>query len=183
MGKFACVLFENCAIWQVTLLQKFLKDNGWEMETLTHDGLPVSTDGGLDVHAASSFSAADSNKYRMILIPGGEITPSLAENRDLHNFLENFNGLIAASCASAVLLGASGLIVGNYTTMPHVKDLFSSYFAEGTYMDSDVYVNNKIITSKGYAHYEFMMAVLEKLKLTEQDTRLEKIALKLSRNV
>ncbi|WP_257351537.1 hypothetical protein [Pseudalkalibacillus decolorationis] len=46
MKKFAFIVFDNCAVWQVTLLQKFLKDKGWKIDTLSVDGSNISTDGG-----------------------------------------------------------------------------------------------------------------------------------------
>ncbi|MGG3624180.1 hypothetical protein ABES25_11555 [Bacillus gobiensis] len=33
MNKFAFVAYDDFAIWQVALLQKFLKDKSWKMET------------------------------------------------------------------------------------------------------------------------------------------------------
>lgn len=182
MKKYAFIVFDNCAIWQVTLLQKFLRDKGWEFDVLSLDGNPLKTDGGMSIQVDYSIEKSYPHNYNLILLPGGDITSSLLESESLKSFLKEFNGTIAASCASAVLLASANLIKGNFTSMPHIKEHFSSYFSNGTFLNTDVCVNENIITSKGFAHYEFMMAVLEKLGLTSEDPVLEKIALKLSRN-
>ncbi|WP_179298678.1 DJ-1/PfpI family protein [Evansella halocellulosilytica] len=182
MKKFAMIVYDNCAIWQVTLLQKFLKDKGWEMDILSVDGSSVVTDGGMVIQVDKPVGNADSKKYELLLLPGGQMTDVLVENEQLKACISHFEGMIAASCASAVLLASAGRIQGNYTTMPQIKDHYSHYFQHGTYEDSDVCLYENIITSKGFAHYEFMMAVLNKLELIKRDPKLKVIARKLARN-
>lgn len=182
MKKFAFLAFEDCAIWQVTLLQKFLKNKGWEMETLSIDGSDAATDGGLVIHADHSIKEADSNHYDLVLLPGGNITPAMIESASLRAFLKGSQGTIAASCASAVLLAVSGLINGPYTFMPQTKEKFSPFFSDGIYTDADICINERIITCKGFAHFEFMMAIFETFGLIQNDPMLARIALKLSKN-
>ena len=49
-------------------------------------------------------------------------------------------------------------------------------------MDSDVCMSGRVVTSKGFAHYDIMMAVLDAIGLTGADVKLPRIALKLSKN-
>ncbi|MCK9862114.1 hypothetical protein [Paenibacillus sp. ATY16] len=81
-----------------------------------------------------------------------------------------------------IIQASANLIQGNFTSMPYIKEHFSSYLNSGIFLNTDVCVNQNIITSKGFAHYELMMAVLEKLGITKEDPVIEKIALKLSIN-
>ncbi|RHW41692.1 hypothetical protein D1B31_08245 [Neobacillus notoginsengisoli] len=96
--------------------------------------------------------------------------------------MQSFNGLIASNCASTAIIGSAGLLNGKFTTMPHIKDHFAHYFKDGIYCDCDIVAGEKIITARGYAHYEFMMAVLARLELLESNPRLVKMTLILSKN-
>ncbi|MFD2444775.1 DJ-1/PfpI family protein [Bacillus sp. CGMCC 1.16607] len=180
-NKIGFIVFNHFAIWQVSLLQMFLKNAGYTIETLSINGGLVPTDGGILV-STESLEMKDPHQYKMLLLPGGEITSELLENEILKRFLKEYNGLIAASCASSVLVAAAGVIEGEYTTMPHIKDHFAEYCSKGIFTNTDCVVSEHLITSKGFAHYEFMQAVLKKLGITELNSKIEQIALKLSRN-
>jgi hypothetical protein len=43
-------------------------------------------------------------------------------------------------------------------------------------------MSGRIVTSKGFAHDDFLMAVLDAVGLTGADVKLPRIALKLSKN-
>jgi len=179
--KVGFFVYDDFAIWQVSLLLKFLTDAYYQIETLSINGGLVSTDGGVLVHT-ESIEHKNPNEYDLLLLPGGKVTKKLVDNQHLKQFLQEFNGLIAASCASSAIVAGAGLVKGDFTTMPPIKEIFSEYYADGNYTDTDIAIGDKLITSKGFAHYEFMMVVLEKIGLTEKDPRLKKMALKLSRN-
>lgn len=179
--KVGFFIYDDFAIWQVSLLQMFLKNAGYQLKTLSINGGLVSTDGGVLVHT-ESIEHKNPNEYDLLLLPGGKVTKELVDNQKLQRFLQEFNGLIAASCASSAIVAGAGLVKGDFTTMPHIKDMYAKYYADGHYTDTDIVVGEKLITSKGSAHFEFMMAVLEKIGLIEEDSRLKNIALKLSRN-
>lgn len=159
----------------------FLKNSGYTIETISIKGGLVITDGGIWVNT-ESLREKNSNSYDLLLFPGGEITAELLTNEELKNFLQEYGGLIAASCASSVILGSAGLIKEDYTTMPHLKEQYSEQFIRGNYQNTDVAVADRIITSRGFAHYEFMMEILRKLGILDSDPRIEKVALKLSKN-
>lgn len=179
--KVGFFVYDDFAIWQVSLLLKFLTDADYQIETLSINGGLVSTDGGVLVHT-ESIGHKNPNEYDFLLFPGGRVTKELVDNQHLKQFLQEFNGFIAASCASSAIVAGAGLVKGDFTTMPPIKEIFSEYFTEGNYTDTDIVVGEKLITSKGSAHFEFMMAVLEKSGLMEENPRLKNIALKLSRN-
>jgi putative intracellular protease/amidase len=183
--KVAFLAVEGTAVWQVTLLQKFLRDAGLTIRTLTPGGQPVTTDGGLHLRPDVALEHATPRDYDVLLMAGQDITVDNAEDPQILRFLRQFaghGGWIAASCASAVYLGAAGLLGGlRFTSMPNVVKEFESYFAKSIYEDMDVCVDGNIITSKGYAHFEFMMAVCRQLGLT-RDPHFERIAHRLGRN-
>lgn len=176
------IVFENFAMWQVSLLQMFLKNAGYAMDTLSVEGGLIQTDGGVSVQT-ESIQSKNANTYDLLMMPGGQVTNELVDNAALRIFLQEFNGLIAASCASSAVVGAAGLLNGKeFTTMPHIKEEFADCYAEGIYMDCDIVPGDTVITSRGFAHYEFMDAVLTKLGIVDTNPRIKQIALKLSRN-
>ena len=174
--------FDGCAIWQVALLQMFLANAGWTMDTITADGDEIVTDGGLRLRTTRALVGVRPRDYHLILMAGGDIPRSLVGDPSLQRFLTQSCGIIAASCASAVLVGSAGLIVGDYTCMPHTAERYRDCFPNGHYTGADVCRNNRIVTSQGHAHYEFMMTVLDAVGLVAADEGLSRLALKLSKN-
>lgn len=185
--KVAFLALEGAALWQVTLLLKFLRDAGLTIRTLTPGGQPVTTDGGLHLRPDVALEHAVPRDYDILLMAGQDITMEDAENPQILRFLRQFaghGGWIAASCASAVYLGAAGLLGGlRFTSMPQVVQTFEPYFVKSIFADTDVCVSGNIITSKGYAHFDFMMAVCRQLGVVQDDPHFERIAYKLGRNV
>lgn len=184
MKRAAFIAFEEFAMWQVALLQKFLRDKNWQIDTLTLGGHDVRTDGGITVRADRPMEEAEPNDYQLLLFPGagGEIRESLLDSNTLKGFIQTFEGPIAASCASALFLASAGKLTGKYTTTEIIKERYDAYFQTGEYTNQDVCVDGGIITSKGFAHFEFMMKVIELLGLSDEDPSLQRVALKLARN-
>lgn len=184
--KVAFLAFEGCAVWQIALLQKFLRQAGFTIRTLTLGGVPVTTDGGLRLQPDGTIENATPRDYDVVLMAGQDMTLEAAEDSRVHRFLRQYaatGGLIAASCASTVYLGAARLLGGlRFTSMPGVVKDFEELFVNSIYEDVDVVSDGNIITSKGYAHYEFMMAVSHRLGLTK-DPQFLRMASKLARNV
>lgn len=175
------IVYDDFAMWQVALLHKFLRNAGYEIETLSIEGGEIFTDGGIGSYSKSLIGSAP-NEYDLLLFPGGNVTEDIINNKTLINFLQNFKGVIAASCASSAIVAGAGLVRGNFTCVEVAKEKFAKYFSSGTYINADVCVDNNIITSKGHAHFEFMMTVLRELGILKKDPRVERVALKLGKN-
>ncbi|MBB6452466.1 putative intracellular protease/amidase [Salirhabdus euzebyi] len=181
MKKIAFITYDGFALWQVALLQKFLKQEGWAIDTFSLHGGIVQSDGGLEI-VSTTLEKADPLTYDLLMMAGGDITDDLLTNETLKLFIQQFNGIIAASCASSIIVASAGLLDCQYTTMPHLNEQFHDYYVDGTYVDSDICVTERIITSRGYAHYDLMIAVLEKLNITTNKPKLKQLALKLAKN-
>jgi putative intracellular protease/amidase len=181
----AFLAYDGCALWQVTLLQMFLQNAGIFMETVTVNGKEAVSDGGLRFHGTADVSEVSGEDYDVCIMAGGNISSELVENEALQRFLYSVKGWLAASCASTALAGASGRVSGPFTCMPHTAEEFAHYLTKGHYTGEDVCVNteSRLITSKGYAHYDFMMAVLTQIGLTQKDPHLTRMAIKLSKNL
>lgn len=184
MKKVAFIAYDDFAMWEVALLQKLLKNCGWQVDTITVDGKTVRTDGGLSVAPDYALMDVQAQDYALLLMPGasGKIPATLIENEALQVFIRTFSGLIAACCASAVFPVAAGKLTGNFTTTLVAKETYASYFSTATFLDVDVCEQDQVITAKGHAHVEFMLKVLEKLGILAENPRIEQIALKLGKN-
>lgn len=184
--KAAFVALENCALWQVAMLQKLLYNDGWVWRTITLDGQSVRSDGGIRLAADSAVELASPRDYQLVLFAGGDVTEREAENPALQRFLRQFDGRggwIAASCASAVILGATGLLGGRrFTALSHTVDAFPDYFSKSIFVNEDVSIDGNIITAKGHAHLEFATAVAESIGLNQRDPKALPMARKLIRN-
>ncbi|HEY4552663.1 MAG TPA: DJ-1/PfpI family protein [Bacillaceae bacterium] len=180
--KAAFLAYDECAVWQVSLLQMFLSRHGWSIDTLTIGGKEIVTDGGLTVKATKPVDRQYAKDYGLIMMAGGRMTKELAQESSIRNFLQESTGIIAASCASSVLAGAAGLVTGPFTAMRDTVNRFDEYFTEGKYMDSDICIDGRLITCKGFAHYELTDAVLEETGVSDDDPNVRRAALKLSRN-
>ncbi len=89
----------------------------------------------------------DVTKFDGILLPGGPGTTELANNNELIKLIKNFyseNKIIFAICAAPMLLDIAGILEGKkYTCYP------GTVINNGSYVDDDVVIDGKIITSKG----------------------------------
>lgn len=168
--------FEQCAMWQVALLQMILHRQGWVWRVLSGDGLPVRTDGGIRLAVDASLNQVTPREFDMVVMAGGEFPEEAIENPQVHRFLRQFDGgrgLIAASCASILPLAAAGLLGGRrFTCLQQTIESNTSYFGHAIYTGDDVCTDENIISSKGHAHVEWTEAVCRALGLFDADPRL-----------
>ncbi len=89
----------------------------------------------------------DVSKFDGLLLPGGPGVNELANNIEVIKLIKKFYSdgkLIFAICAAPMLLDIAGILEGKkYTCYP------GTVINNGTYVDRDVVIDEKIITSKG----------------------------------
>lgn len=165
--KIAFLAFDGCALWQVAKLLMVMQQAGTVIRTLTQHGDPVMSDSGLRLGADASIEQSAPRDYDWVLMAGGDVTKDLAEDPRVQRFLRQFTGqggLVAASCASSMFLGAAGLLGGlHFTSMPGVVAEHPEYFSKSIFDDTDVSMDGNIITSKGYAYDEFARTVCRRI--------------------
>jgi putative intracellular protease/amidase len=139
--------------------------------TATIDGNPVESLGGIVTQAHVDIAEVIPDNYDLILISGGDGISEVLNNRKIHSVLKQFNSLgkpITAICASAALLGKSGLLKGNsFTCNPNTYDVYQEVFTGASYTGKRIEIAGNIVTAKGTAFPEFTQAVLDQLRLWE----------------
>lgn len=161
--KAAFLAFDECSVWQVALLQMFLRKSGWTMRTLTMDGQSVITDGGLRLVPDGAIERVAPRDYNLLLLAGGRPHPELAEDPRLQRFLRQYDGqrgLIAACAESVLYVAAAGLLGGlRLTTTAECYREFEPYFHGTLFTAQDVCVDGNIVTSQGRDASTFARAV------------------------
>jgi len=164
MKKVAFFAYEGCAIWQVALLLMILEQEQCSIRTLTLGGLDVRCAGGLRLQADIALEQAAPRDYDLLVMVGGPINATLAEDTRVHRFLRQFDGSrgrIAASCTSSIFLAASGLLGGlAFTALPETVQAFADWYANGIFKDEDVTTDGNITTAKGHAYVSWTGEVL-----------------------
>ncbi len=91
----------------------------------------------------------DFSQPQLLILPGGVPgVPNLESDRRVLKVVSDFyrdEKYIAAICAAPSVLDKSGVLTGDYTCYPGWKGKIKN----GTYIDTSVVVNNRIITSQG----------------------------------
>jgi len=89
----------------------------------------------------------DITQYDGLLLPGGPGVNELANNTEIIKLIKNFfkeDKLIFAICAAPMLLDIAGVLANKkYTCYP------GTIINSGTFVDKNVVIDGKIITSKG----------------------------------
>lgn len=163
--------FPECAIWQVAPLQRALRQHGWTMRTVTVDQPTVSTDGGLVLTAQATVHTLYPRDARLLLMAGGDISGTLADDPSLHRFLRQYDlgrGWIAAignawrPLAAAGLAGGRRLAVdGPLPERADVEGLHRAVFDSGP-----TAVDGNLITARSSAVAAFTAQVLTCLRLS-----------------
>ncbi|GAA0327439.1 type 1 glutamine amidotransferase family protein [Bacillus carboniphilus] len=155
-----------------------------EITTVTVDGKPVKSIGGLVVTPQAAIDEVKVSDYDLVLISGGDGVHEVMDKESVQIMLREANekGVpIAAICASAVLLGKAGLLDGKkFTCTPGTYNQFGDIFEGAEYSGSDIEVGDNWITAKGTAFPQFTVAVGHMLNIWRDEDHAE-FALKFSR--
>jgi 4-methyl-5(b-hydroxyethyl)-thiazole monophosphate biosynthesis len=147
--------------------------------TVTVDGKPVKSLGGLTTEAQQSCSNVSVQDYDLVLLSGGDGVNAVWEDRGLSDLLQNAHRRrvpIASICASALLLAKAGVLDGKeFTCLPHTYEYHKDVFRGAQYTGADVKRDGTIITAKGIAYADFTMAVGDILGVFRDDIQRKKL--------
>ncbi|QQZ09908.1 DJ-1/PfpI family protein [Heyndrickxia vini] len=154
----------------------FLKKVGKaNVTTVTIDGKPVESIAGLLTMPQRGLSEVNVGEYDLVLISGGDGVHTIINESVLHTFLQSAYSKeipIAAICASATLLGKSGLLKGKrFTCNPNTYEVFKDVFQGANYTGENIEVETNLITAKGTAFPEFNVAVGDLLNIWKDSTQ------------
>lgn len=157
--KHAFLIYENCCLYEVVILNYFLSITQQEMVFCSLDGKPVRAIEGYSINADMALHELEEKEISSFVIPGGDI--SKIDTKEIHTFLAELksNGaLIAAICAGVDVLDHAGILTGIEST--HSKE-------------ADLCNDNKVITARANAYVDFAIEVAKEFELFEDEADLQ----------
>lgn len=109
--KVVVLLYNTCCIYEIVILNYFLKFTGKQVEFVSINGNPVNTIEGYSINVTGKLRDINIKDVELLVIPGGDVNE--INNKYVWNYIweikEN-NGLIAAICAGVDVLDSAGIL-------------------------------------------------------------------------
>lgn len=148
-----------------------------KITTVSVDGKPVESIGGLWTQVETSLTEIKVNEFDLVLISGGDGAHEIVDEEIVSKLLMNAFNLhipIASICASAILLGKAGILNGRkFTCLQHTYENNKNLFETSVFTGTDIEVEDTIITAKGTAFAEFAVAVCQLMDLLKEKEKLD----------
>lgn len=157
--KDVVLLFDTACVYEIVILNYFLKVTGSDMIFCSVDGKGITSTEGYSVNVDTKLSEIDVNEIRSLIIPGGDV--SSIQNEEVHELLGNVKAcgkVIAAICAGVDVLEEAGILQGVKST--HSEDL-------------DTARDKHVITARANAYVDFAIEVGKELELFEDEADLQ----------
>ncbi len=157
--KSVVLLYNTSCIYEIVILNYFLKYTGKEAAFVSVDGNPITSMEGYSVNVSGKLTDIDTKNVELMIVPGGNIKE--IDNDTVWNSLRKIhtsNGLIAGICAGVDVLDHAGILDGIDST--HSTEL-------------DVVVTDNVITSRANGYVDFAIEVAKKMNLFENETDLQ----------
>lgn len=165
-------LFDGFADWEIGFLTPELKKNkGINLLTVSTDGKPVISMGGLEITPNVSLNNIDTSSISMLILPGGVLWEKTNPHEiDVDSLVEKVylnKVTIAAICGATIYLARKGYLNNVEHTsndLSYLKAIAPEYNGEMYYQNQSAVFCNHIITAGGIAPIEFTQKVLEGLE-------------------
>ncbi|MDD6157154.1 MAG: DJ-1/PfpI family protein [Lachnospiraceae bacterium] len=159
MKKTLVLLYNTSCIYEIVILNYFLRFTGKEVVFASLDGKEITSMEGYSINVSDSLSNIAPEEIELMVVPGGDIRE--IDNVTVWDFLKKVrdnNSLIAGICAGVDVLDHAGILDGIVST--HSADL-------------DVAVADKVITSRANGYVDFAIEVAKKMDLFEDEADLQ----------
>lgn len=165
-------LFDGFADWEIAFLTPELKKNEEiNLLTVSTDGKPVTSIGGLEIIPNVSLNNIDTSSISMLILPGGFLWENSNPHEvDIDHLVEKVylnKVTIAAICGATVYLARKGYLNNIEHTsndLNYLKAIAPEYKGEMYYQNQSAVFCNHIITAGGISPIEFTQKVLEGLE-------------------
>lgn len=157
--KDVVLLFDTACIYEIVILNYFLKVTGAEIVFCSVDGKCVTSTEGYSLNVDRKLSEIELCKVRSVIVPGGDIT--YITNDAVFQFLKDIKEkekVVAGICAGVDVLDRAGIL-------QNVKSTHST--------DLDVVRDNHIITARANGYVDFAIEVGKELELFENEADLQ----------
>lgn len=159
MKKTLVLLYNTSCIYEIVILNYFLRFTGKKVVFASLDGKEITSIEGYFINVSDSLSNIAPEEIELMVVPGGDIRE--IDNATVWDFLKKVrdnNSLIAGICAGVDVLDHAGILDGIVST--HSADL-------------DVAVADKVITSRANGYVDFAIEVAKKMDLFEDEADLQ----------
>lgn len=153
------LLFDTACIYEIVILNYFLKFTGAELVFCSLDGKSITSMEGYSINVDARLSGIEFCNVRSVTVPGGDVTGIM--NEEVYDFLRKIKegGRVAAGiCAGVDVLDKAGIL-------RNVKSTHST--------DLDVVRDNHIITARANGYVDFAVEVGKELALFENEADLQ----------
>ena len=153
------LLYDNCCIYEIVILNYFLKCTGSDLVFCSIDGKMARAMEGYSIQADAALQDIDLSSVRSFIVPGGE-TANI--DRDVvYGCLKTLAGmgaLVAGICAGVDVLDQAGLL----------QDIRSTKSG-----DFDCIRDGNIVTARANAYVDFAIEAAKALDLFEDEEDLQ----------
>jgi putative intracellular protease/amidase len=153
------LLYDDCCIYEIVILNYFLKFTNSEMLFCSVDGQAIQAMEGYSIKCNISLKEVDLSSVRSLIVPGGNIKN--IDKKEIFETIVKLNDkkvLIAGICAGVDILDKAGIL----------KNIPSTHS-----VDADCVSNGNIVTARANAYVDFAIEVGKALELFEDDADLK----------
>lgn len=157
--KHVFLIYENCCLYEVMILNYFLSVTQQEMVFCSLDGKPVRAMEGYSLNPDMALRELTDDAIASFMVPGGDI--SKIDVEEVHTLLAQLHEkkvLVGAICAGVEVLEHAGILEGIESTCSK---------------DADVCKDRKVITARPNAYVDFAIEVAKELELFEDEADLQ----------
>ncbi len=158
--KDVVLLYDGCCIYEIVILNYFLKVTGGELVFCSLQGRTVRAMEGYSINADLPLEEVELSDVRSFIVPGGEITNiDDAVVMDIIGRLHQKNVLIAGICAGVDVLDKAGIL----------KDIRSTH----SVTQEDCVRDGNVVTARANAYVDFAIEAAKALDLFEDEADLQ----------
>lgn len=157
--KDVVLLYDECCIYEIVILNYFLKSTTCDVVFCSIDGRMIKAMEGYSVNVDVSLRDIELSQVRSFIVPGGEV--SNIDQDIVYDCLKRLNDadvLIAGICAGVDVLDKAGVL----------KDIHSIYS-----MELDCVRDGNVITARANAYVDFAIETAKALNLFEDEDDLQ----------
>ena len=153
------LLYNDCCIYEIVILNYFLKITGSDLVFCSLDGEKITATEGYSIQPDAALKNIDLSEVRSFIVPGGDISHIDQDIvYDCLKTLHSRNVPIAGICAGVDVLDKAGLLEGIRST--HMEEY-------------DCILDNNILTARANAYVDFAIEAAKALDLFEDEADLQ----------
>lgn len=157
--KTAVLLYNTSCIYEIVILNYFLKYTGKEVVFVSCDGNSIIATEGYSINVSGQLWNINPEDVELMIIPGEMLLKQITERYGI--ILPEFRqigGLIAGICAGVDVLEHAGIL-------EKINSTYSS--------DLDVVADGRVITARANGYVDFAIEVAKEMDLFEDEADLQ----------